>query len=205
MFSELAPLQLGQTFETLARVVGRCCERLQRKNVPFNLLIADHGARVFLIPQVFSHRVAKGEIPEDVVATGVNPAVFEISGHLLYKQEGDYDNVTEEDACRLLECASLSEEEFLETVAYMLADEAVSEDDSSSSSLLTPPTSGVVTNATPVSPAAVAAAAAVAGKAQAAKVAAAAAVAVESHAFVDSDSDDATAKSEDGVVPSNSP
>ena len=113
----------GEGFESLADLVGTCCQRLQERNIPFNILIADRGARVFLIPQKFSHRAAKGEIPEDVAATGVNPAVFEISGHLLYKQQDDYDEVKESAAVKMLECASLTEDDFYETVAYMLADE----------------------------------------------------------------------------------
>ena len=110
------------TFEALADLLGNACERLQERNIPFNLLIADHGARVFLIPQVFSHRAAKGEIPEDVAATGVNPAVFEISGHLLYKQQDDYDACTQDAAFKMLACASLGEEEFYETCSHILAE-----------------------------------------------------------------------------------
>jgi GDP-L-galactose phosphorylase len=117
--------ELGDSFESLAELVGTCCERLQGRNIPFNLLIADHGARVFLIPQKFSHRAAKGEIPADVAATGINPAVFEISGHLLYKQQEDYDDVTEETAVKMLQCASLTEEDFYETCTYILDEEGV--------------------------------------------------------------------------------
>ena len=110
------------TFEALADLLGNACERLQERNIPFNLLIADHGARVFLIPQVFSHRVAEGGDPEDVAATGVNPAVFEISGHLLYKQQDDYDACTQDAAFKMLACASLGEEEFYETCSHILAE-----------------------------------------------------------------------------------
>ena len=110
------------TFEALADLLGNACERLQERNIPFNLLIADHGARVFLIPQVFSHRAAKGEIPEDVAATGVNPAVFEISGHLLYKQQEDYDACTQDAAFKMLACASLTESDFYETCSFILAE-----------------------------------------------------------------------------------
>ena len=113
----------GDGFESLAQMVGIACQRLQARNVPFNLLIADHGARVFLIPQRFSQRIARGEVPEDVVATGVNPAVFEISGHLLYKTREDYDACSQEAAQRMLECASLAEEDFYETVGMALEDD----------------------------------------------------------------------------------
>ena len=113
----------GDGFESLAQMVGVACQRLQETNVPFNLLIADHGARVFLIPQKFSQRIAKGEVPEDVVATGVNPAVFEISGHLLYKTREDYDACSQAAAQRMLECASLTDEDFYDTVALALEDD----------------------------------------------------------------------------------
>ena len=53
----------------------------------------------------------------------MNPAVFEISGHLLYKQEEDYERCTQDAAQRMLECASLTEEDFLETVAHILDEE----------------------------------------------------------------------------------
>mmetsp|Transcript_35757 Transcript_35757/g.88004 ORF Transcript_35757/g.88004 Transcript_35757/m.88004 type:complete len:615 (-) Transcript_35757:757-2601(-) len=122
--------ELGDGFESLADLVGTACQRLQARNIPFNLLIADHGARVFLIPQKFSHRAARGEIPEDVAKTGINPAVFEISGHLLYKAEDDYDNVDEEAAVRMLKCASLDEDDFFETVTYMLDEEGHDHDSS---------------------------------------------------------------------------
>lgn len=115
----------GDGFESLAMIVGTACQRLQDKNVPFNLLIADHGARVFLIPQRFSQRVAAGEVPEDVVATGVNPAVFEISGHLLYKTQDDYETCSQSTAERMLRCASLTETDFYETVARALDDEGI--------------------------------------------------------------------------------
>jgi GDP-L-galactose phosphorylase len=113
----------GDGFESLAHMVGVACQRLQERNCPFNLLVADHGARVFLIPQKFSQRVAAGEVPADVVATGVNPAVFEISGHLLYKTQEDYDSCSQEAAQRMLECASLTEEDFYDTVAFALEDD----------------------------------------------------------------------------------
>jgi len=114
--------EVGDSFEELATLVGDCCVKLQGANIPFNILIADHGARVFLIPQVFSRRIARNKIPESVIATGVNPAVFEISGHLLYKQESDYDNCTEASAEELLACASLTEMQFLALVKFTVGD-----------------------------------------------------------------------------------
>ena len=42
----------------------------------------------------------------------VDPAGFEISGHLILKRKEDYDNVTQEWVWRLLSFACLSDEEF---------------------------------------------------------------------------------------------
>jgi GDP-L-galactose phosphorylase len=114
--------EVGDSFEELATLVGDCCVKLQGANIPFNILIADHGARVFLIPQVFSRRIAHNKIPESVIATGVNPAVFEISGHLLYKQESDYDGCTESSAEELLACASLTETQFLALIKFTVGE-----------------------------------------------------------------------------------
>jgi GDP-L-galactose phosphorylase len=104
--------EVGASLEEMAEAVGAAAEALQAANVPFNLLIADRGARVFLIPQRFAARVARGDVPEDLLATGINPAVFEIAGHLLYKRQEDYDTASQETAWRLLAEASLTEEEF---------------------------------------------------------------------------------------------
>ena len=110
--------EVGDSFEELATLIGECCVKMQSANIPFNILIADHGARVFLIPQVFSIRIANNKIPEHVIETGVNPAVFEISGHLLYKQQNDYDKCTQASAEELLACASLTEDQFVKLIDY---------------------------------------------------------------------------------------
>jgi GDP-L-galactose phosphorylase len=120
-FERADPSRGSDGFESLAASLAVCCERLQARDVPFNLLVADHGARVFLIPNQFSQRAAKGALPADVVATGVNPAVFEISGHLLYKQREDFETCDEASATRLLSCASLSEEDYDAACADVLA------------------------------------------------------------------------------------
>ncbi|GLI65765.1 hypothetical protein VaNZ11_009380 [Volvox africanus] len=103
----------GDGMEVMAAVVGTAAERLQAANQPFNLLITDRGRRVFLFPQCFAERQAAGAVPAELLATGVNPAAFEIAGHLLLKRTQDFEEATEEVAIRLLAQASLSEERFL--------------------------------------------------------------------------------------------
>lgn len=44
--------ELKGSLEDLAYVVAYCCTELQARNRPFNILISDAGARVFLFPQV---------------------------------------------------------------------------------------------------------------------------------------------------------
>lgn len=48
----------------LAELVGTACQRLTAANVPHNLFIADCGARVFLFPNCFAEKKARGLIPE---------------------------------------------------------------------------------------------------------------------------------------------
>lgn len=93
---------------------------MQRANIPHNLIITDMGRRVFIWPQCFAERLARGLIPDQVAATGVNPAVFEIAGHMLLKRQEDYDVLGEDELAVLevLRCASLPEEKFLQ-VAQM--------------------------------------------------------------------------------------
>ena len=50
--------------------------------------------------------------------TGVNPACWEIAGHMVFKSQDDYDEASEDFAWRLLSEVSLSEERFME-VAQM--------------------------------------------------------------------------------------
>lgn len=52
--------------------------------------------------------------------TQVNPAVWEISGHMVLKRREDFDKASEEYAWRLLAEVSLSEERFNEVKAVVL-------------------------------------------------------------------------------------
>ena len=107
-------------FVDLAKWIGRACTRLQKRNIPFNMLMTDHGARVFVIPQIFSHKIAQNKIPDWIVETGINPAVFEISGHMLFKREDDYEICSEAMASEILASASLDEDEFCNLMREVL-------------------------------------------------------------------------------------
>jgi GDP-L-galactose phosphorylase len=69
-----------------------------------------------LIPNGFAERKAKGEVPEDIMDSQVDPAVFEISGHIVLKRQKDYDIADQEWAWRMLSYASFTEEKFAHVV-----------------------------------------------------------------------------------------
>ena len=71
---------------------------LQAANIPHNILVVDCGQRLFLFPNNFSKRKAEGTIPEDLLDTQVDPAAFEMAGHLILKREKDYDDISQ--ACK---------------------------------------------------------------------------------------------------------
>lgn len=45
--------------------------------------------------QCYAEKQSLALVPEEILATGVNPAVFEIAGHLVLKREEDYANLTQ--------------------------------------------------------------------------------------------------------------
>lgn len=102
------------TLHCLSDVVAKSCIFLQNNNIPFNVLITDCGKRVFLFPQYYAEKQALGEVSQELLDTMVNPAVWEISGHMVLKREKDYDDASEDYAWRLLTEVSLSEERFQE-------------------------------------------------------------------------------------------
>ena len=55
----------------------------------------------------------------ELLDTQVNPAVWEISGHMVLKRKKDYEEASEENAWRLLAVVSLSEERFQEVCALI--------------------------------------------------------------------------------------
>lgn len=104
----------GNTLEDLSNVVSDSCICLQENNIPYNVLIADSGKRVFLFPQCYAEKQALGEVSAELLDIQVNPAAWEISGHMVLKRKEDYEGASEENAWRLLAEVSLSEERFEE-------------------------------------------------------------------------------------------
>ncbi|KAJ4766375.1 GDP-L-galactose phosphorylase 1 [Rhynchospora pubera] len=111
----------GNTVGDLADVVSKACICLQQNNIPFNVLISDRGRQIYLFPQCYAEKQALGEISQELLDTQVNPAVWEISGHIVLKRRKDYDEASEASAWRLLAEVSLSEERFEEVKEYIFA------------------------------------------------------------------------------------
>ncbi|MCL7031017.1 hypothetical protein MKW94_016474 [Papaver nudicaule] len=104
----------GNDMLALSDAVSDACICLQDNNIPYNVLIADSGKRVFVLPQCYAEKQALGEVNPELLDTQVNPAVWEISGHMVLKRKQDYEEASEENAWRLLAEVSLSEERFQE-------------------------------------------------------------------------------------------
>ncbi|RRT73172.1 hypothetical protein B296_00018399 [Ensete ventricosum] len=75
---------------------------------------------VFCTLQCYAEKQALGEVSQDLLDTQVNPAVWEISGHIVLKWKKDYDKASEYYAWKLLAEVSLSEARFAEVKAYIL-------------------------------------------------------------------------------------
>ena len=74
--------------------------------------------------QCYAEKQALGEVSPELLDTQVNPAVWEISGHMVLKRKEDYEEASEENAWRLLAEVSLSEARFQEVNALIF--EAIS-------------------------------------------------------------------------------
>ncbi|XP_073058901.1 GDP-L-galactose phosphorylase 2-like [Primulina eburnea] len=109
----------GNSLEDLSNAVSDACICLQENNIPHNVLIADSGKRIFLFPQCYAEKQALGEVSSELLDTQVNPAVWEISGHMVLKRKKDYDEASNENAWRLLAEVSLSEERIQEVKELM--------------------------------------------------------------------------------------
>ncbi|KAJ0099205.1 hypothetical protein Patl1_21298 [Pistacia atlantica] len=70
--------------------------------------------------QCYAEKQALGEVSQELLDTRVNPAIWEISGHIVLKRKKDYEEGSEEYAWRLLAEVSLTEERFQEVKDYVL-------------------------------------------------------------------------------------
>uniref|UniRef100_A0A1J3CFQ8 GDP-L-galactose phosphorylase 2 n=1 Tax=Noccaea caerulescens TaxID=107243 RepID=A0A1J3CFQ8_NOCCA len=104
----------GNSMKDLSDTVSTASVCLQENNVPFNILISDSGKQIYLLPQCYAEKQALGEVSSKLLETQVNPAVWEMSGHMVLKRKEDYEGASEEKAWSLLAQVSLSEERFKE-------------------------------------------------------------------------------------------
>ena len=79
--------------------------------------------------QCYAEKQALGEVSQDLLDTQVNPAVWEISGHIVLKRRTDFEEASEDSAWRLLAEVSLSEERFEEVKACIFQAAGLTESD----------------------------------------------------------------------------
>jgi len=115
--------EAGESLTAMATLVGAACKRLQDANIPHNILVVDCGQRLFLFPNNFSLAKAAGTVPEDILDTQVDPATFEMAGHLILKRAEDYKNITQAWVWRLLSYACFPDAEFKNFVDLALKDD----------------------------------------------------------------------------------
>jgi len=104
----------GTGLEDLSTVVSNACIFLQENNRPFNVLISESGKRVFLLLQCYAEKQALGKASQEFLDMRINPAVWELSGHLVLKRRKDYDEASEAMLRGFLVEAALSGAEFQE-------------------------------------------------------------------------------------------
>ncbi|XP_044977883.1 GDP-L-galactose phosphorylase 1-like isoform X1 [Hordeum vulgare subsp. vulgare] len=104
----------GASLEDLSQVVSNACIFLQENNRPFNVLISESAKRVFLLLQCYAEKQTSGKASQEFLDMRINPAVWELSGHLVLKRRNDYDEASEATLCSFLVEASLSGPEFQE-------------------------------------------------------------------------------------------
>jgi GDP-L-galactose phosphorylase len=107
-----AGMPLPDTEAAMAALLAGLAGRLQAADQPFNLLLVDGGRAAFVWPQCYAERQAAGEVPEVMLDTGVNPAVFEVAGHLILKRATDFAMATDAWAASLLAGVSLDAARF---------------------------------------------------------------------------------------------
>lgn len=97
----------------VASAVAKACLVMQELNQPHNLFISEGGRKIFVFPNQFATQLAESKVPPHLLDTGVNPAVFEMSGHQLFKRREDYESMDEGLINELISLSSLPNEEFI--------------------------------------------------------------------------------------------
>ena len=72
------------------------------------------------IDQCYAVKQASGKASQEFLDMRINPAVWELGGHLVLRRRKDYDEASEATLCRFLVEASLSEAEFQELKRCLL-------------------------------------------------------------------------------------
>jgi GDP-L-galactose phosphorylase len=70
--------------------------------------------------QCYAEKQVLGKASQEFLDMRINPAIWELSGHLILKRREDYDEASEATICRFLDEASLSETEFQELKRCLL-------------------------------------------------------------------------------------
>ncbi|KAI4988742.1 hypothetical protein ZWY2020_036059, partial [Hordeum vulgare] len=79
----------GAGLEDLSQVVSNACIFLQENNRPFNVLISESAKRVFLLLQCYAEKQTSGKASQEFLNMTINPAVWELNGHLVLKRRKD--------------------------------------------------------------------------------------------------------------------
>lgn len=90
----------------------------QDANIPHNILVVDCGQRLFLFPNNYSLAKAAGSVPDDLLDTQVDPAAFEIAGHLILKRSEDYQSISQVISDKRLVIISVDSSLFAECALY---------------------------------------------------------------------------------------
>jgi GDP-L-galactose phosphorylase len=71
--------------------------------------------------QCYAKKLALGQVRQELVETQINPAVWELSGHLVLKRRKYYEEATETSICQFLTEATLPESQFQEVKKHILS------------------------------------------------------------------------------------
>ncbi|XP_072965136.1 GDP-L-galactose phosphorylase 1-like isoform X2 [Typha angustifolia] len=102
----------GIALQDLSDTVSSVCILLQENDKPYNVLISESGKRIFLLLQCYAKKQALGEVSQELLETRLNPAAWELSGHLVFKRREDYAKASEQSIYKFLVEAALSKEQF---------------------------------------------------------------------------------------------